>query len=390
MKVLVTHPGLQHSHQMAQALYEHGMLQQYWSGVPVRGPGESAPWWLPSAYRAKVRDVAIPRALRRHPVVFTAMLKLGLHRYAGTAALANAHRVFHLFDSWVAGQIPALRPDVVVAYENSACRTFEQARRIGAHCVLEAPALHRAAAAALVSMPGYDYQSEIDTRKDQEVALADLIITCSGFAASTYADAGVPASKLHPLLLGASVPDGLCRRRQSGNVRFLFAGGVTVLKAVDLLLQAFAMVRQQVPDAELAIAGGGASPALAAAMAATPGVITLGPLPQQALFQQIADADCLVLPSRFDSFGMVVIEALACGTPVLLSDRVGAKEILEEFPGAGWVVPVGVQPLYERMLALATVPAALADARYQASVAGQKYTWARYRSAAAALVNTLC
>src|SRR5437762_10857790 len=118
MKALVTHPGLQHSHQMAQALYEHGMLRQYWSGVPVRGPGEPMPWWLPPEYRAKVREVGIPQALRRHPMWFPGMLKLGLHRqlelnrYLGLSRSAYAHRIFHLFDAWVARQIEVLRPEV--------------------------------------------------------------------------------------------------------------------------------------------------------------------------------------------------------------------------------------------------------------------------------------
>jgi glycosyltransferase involved in cell wall biosynthesis len=150
------------------------------------------------------------------------------------------------------------------------------------------------------------------------------------------------------------------------------------------------MVRARVPEAELAVAGGGADPGLAAALASTPGVTLLGALPQPVLYQELADADCLVLPSRFDSFGMVVAEALACGTPALVSERVGAKEILQEFPRAGWVVQVSAQSLYDRMLELATVRASLDEARQYASLAGEKYTWARYRSAAVATIATLC
>jgi glycosyltransferase involved in cell wall biosynthesis len=324
------------------------------------------------------------------------MLKLGLHRqlglnrYLGLSRSAYAHRIFHLFDAWVARQIEVLRPEVVVAYENSAMRTFEAARRIGARCVLDAPAVHRAAAAAMLELPSDRYQAQINARKDREVELADLVITCSEFAAQSYADAGVPASKLRSILLGASPPANVQRRRTRAGTRFLYAGGLTTLKAVDLLQQAFAMVRARVPEAELAIAGWGAEAPLAAALASTPGVTLLGALPQPALFQEIADADCLVLPSRFDSFGMVVAEALACGTPALVSERVGAKEILLEFPRAGWIVQVSAQSLYDRMLELATVRASLDEARPYASLAGEKYTWARYRRAAVATIATLC
>ncbi|WP_432261528.1 glycosyltransferase family 4 protein [Cupriavidus sp. TMH.W2] len=396
MKALVTHPGLQHSHQMAQALYEQGMLRQYWSGVPVRGPGEPVPWWLPPGYRARVREVGIPQALRRHPLWFPGMLKLGLNRRVGLNRVmglsqsAYAHRIFHLFDDWVARRVEVLRPEVVVAYENSAMRTFEAARRIGARCVLDAPAVHRVTAAAMLNLPPDRCQAEIDARKDREVELADLVITCSEFAAQSYADAGVPASKLRPILLGASAPGNVQRRRARAGTRFLYAGGLTTLKAVDLLQQAFSMVRARVPEAELAVAGWGADPTLAAALASTPGVTLLGALPQPVLFQEIADADCLVLPSRFDSFGMVVAEALACGTPALVSECVGAKEILQEFPRAGWIVQVSAQSLYDRMLELATVRASLDEARQYASLAGEKYTWARYRRAAVATIATLC
>lgn len=170
----------------------------------------------------------------------------------------------------------------------------------------------------------------------------------------------------------------------------MFAGAVRVGKGIDLLLDAFARLRERLPAAELVLAGALVEPELGGRIAAMPGVLQLGALPQPALFQVFADADCFVLPSRFDSFGMVVAEALACGTPVLLSDRVGAKEIIDEFPQAGWVVPLCADALYQRMLALATDRAQLERARAHARVAGQKYTWARYRLSAAETVAALC
>lgn len=390
IKTLVTHPGLQHSHQMAQALYEQDLLGQYWSGVPVSGPGEAPPWWLPAKHRAKLREVAIPRALRRHPVFFPAMLKLGLYRCVGGSPSAYAHRIFHLFDQWVAGQVEAIRPEIVVAYENSALKTFQAARRIGAKCVLEAPAVHHRTAREMLPAQDNRYLAAINAQKDGEVALADLIITCSAFAAQSYEEAGVPANKLKPLLLGASLPDGLARRRTDGNTRFLFAGRVSYLKGSDLLLQAFAKLRSSMPEVELVIAGTIEEPALAAQIAATPGVIHLGALPQRELFQVFADADCFVLPSRFDSFGMVVAEALACGVPVVLSDRVGAKEILNEFPAAGWIIPLSAQALYERMRELSLDRIKLEEARAHACLAGARYSWARYRQEAAKTIAALC
>lgn len=50
-------------------------------------------------------------------------------------------------------------------------------------------------------------------------------------------------------------------------------------------------------------------------------------------------ADALVLPSIYEAFGQVVVESLAAGTPVLVSENVGAKEIIPG--GSGKVLPVG-------------------------------------------------
>ena len=48
----------------------------------------------------------------------------------------------------------------------------------------------------------------------------------------------------------------------------------------------------------------------------------------------------LVLPSRLDGYGLVVNEAMACGTPVIVSDRVGASDTVKK-AGAGLVFPSG-------------------------------------------------
>lgn len=42
-EVFVSHPGLQHAHQLAWSLHERGLLQAFWSGVPVLSDGDALP-----------------------------------------------------------------------------------------------------------------------------------------------------------------------------------------------------------------------------------------------------------------------------------------------------------------------------------------------------------
>src|SRR5205085_368870 len=120
-----------------------------------------------------------------------------------------------------------------------------------------------------------------------------------------------------------------------------FAGATIRRKGIDLLLEAFRGVRTSFPAACLRVVGpsGDASSLLVDGDR----VEVMGAIDQAALARELSEADCLVLPSRHDSYGMVVVEALAAGTPVLVSDMVGAKDLVE--PGVnGWIVPMGDVP----------------------------------------------
>ena len=85
-----------------------------------------------------------------------------------------------------------------------------------------------------------------------------------------------------------------------------------------------------------------------------------------------------MLPSRNDSFGMVVPEALASGTPVLVSDRVGAPRTWSTEGKNGWIVPVDdAGALADRMAWCAGRPGAVRAMR-PACRRGRRADWPLY------------
>jgi glycosyltransferase involved in cell wall biosynthesis len=64
--------------------------------------------------------------------------------------------------------------------------------------------------------------------------------------------------------------------------------------------------------------------------------------------EALVDADLLALPSFHENFGLVVVEALACGTPVIISDEVNIHQEIAD-AGVGAVVPTRVGPLAEAL-----------------------------------------
>ncbi|MDM0077831.1 glycosyltransferase [Variovorax sp. J2P1-59] len=386
--VLVTHPGLQHSHQLALALHERSLLQSFWSGVPVTAQGEPPPWWLPGSFRQKLRHVDIPRGLRRHPARFQVALRVARSMSHNRSSSDTTHRIFHWFDAWAARQILQFRPKVVVAYENAAYHTFKAAKAIGARCVLDAAAFHHQAAAELIGAHATPYTPEINRRKDEEVQMADLILTCSPLAAESYVSNGVSRDKLRPLLLGAEPPPQIpVWQPPQGSPRFVFAGTLCHRKSVDLIVDAFQRLHADGLSYDLEFMGGIGDPSLLSAVQATPNARHTANAPQKELYAVLAQADCLLLPSRSDSFGMVVAEAMACGTPAIVSTQTGAKAMVEAYPGSGWIVEPDAEALYATVRHLIQNPQLLQAARPVAMQSGQAFSWTDYRARAGQLLE---
>jgi glycosyltransferase involved in cell wall biosynthesis len=397
MTVLVTHPGRQHSHQAALGLQEAGLLAGYWAGVPALADQAAR---LPSLLRSRLGRYA-PVPLAPHRVRWLpwtpALRRLGdaLLPPAGSAWIDFA--ACRLFDRWTAASLADVRASAVIACEISALDTFREARRLGWTAILDAPSIHHAAQDRLhgtTDPPAL--HRRITAVKEEEIALADHILTVSELARQTYLDAGVPPGKVHAVPLGADV--ALFTPRPTGEAApahftFLFAGASIHRKGFDLLLAAFTSVANEEKGVHLRLVGprGDAAYVLDQALDRAPldRISAAGAVDQAGLADELHRADCLVLPSRNDSYAMVVAEALAAGVPALVSEMVGAKDLIIEGE-TGWIVPVGdVRALAERMLWCARHAAAVRAMRDACRRAAEAATWPAYHRRLAELVRGL-
>jgi glycosyltransferase involved in cell wall biosynthesis len=125
-------------------------------------------------------------------------------------------------------------------------------------------------------------------------------------------------------------------------IEVLFVGQLISRKGLDLLLSAMAALFPAYPDLSLALVGRGELlPALqrqAEAMEASARVVFESVLPAEVIPERVARADVLVLPSRWDGWGVVVNEALSAGVPVIVSDRCGAADLIRDGVN-GYVFP---------------------------------------------------
>lgn len=227
------------------------------------------------------------------------------------------------------------------------------------------------------------FREVINRRKDAEVELADRVITCSPLAADSYREAGVSDSKLCPMLLGAELPDVMhAWKPHNGPLQYCFAGGLSYRKSIDVILDVFRRLCAENHSVRVSFIGGVAEKQWLGEIEKTPNADYHPNMPQPELFEMLAKADCLLLPSRFDSFGMVVAESMACGTPAIVSTLTGAKAMIEQFPGAGWIVEPDAESLYGCILRHIENRQLLFAAREQALAAAEHFTWQAYRQRA--------
>lgn len=174
----------------------------------------------------------------------------------------------------------------------------------------------------------------------------------------------------------------------------LFVGRIEPLKGVETLIRAMAIMKhkgalKQCPQG-LAIIGGdpNASPkllnaemarlqALCKELGMDDFILFLGKRGQDTLPYYYSAAEVLVMPSHYESFGMVALEAMACGTPVVAS-QVGGLAFLVQDGVNGYVVPDGdPEALGERLTLMIENPDLRNKMGAQAAAYAQDYAWER-------------
>jgi D-inositol-3-phosphate glycosyltransferase len=172
----------------------------------------------------------------------------------------------------------------------------------------------------------------------------------------------------------------------------LFVGRIEPLKGIDTLIQAFALLRQQPAfqqspacivviggDPDLSEETSNAEMARLQAMREQYGmeddVIFLGQRGQDTLPYYYSAAEAVVVPSHYESFGMVALEAMACGTPVVAS-QVGGLAFLVQDGVTGFTVPFDDPlALAERLLALTSDSELRQRMGRQAAEFAREYGW---------------
>jgi glycosyltransferase involved in cell wall biosynthesis len=337
MKVSISVAGQFHAFYLAQQLLKRGFLERLITSYPkfkTRKFGIS---------NNKVKTVLIKEIILRGWGIMPGFIR----RTYDPSFLAA-----QVFDWFASLKIPD--SDIFVGWSSKALRSLRIARKRGMITVLERGSSHIAYNEKILreeyekwGEKGSAIHPKIIEKELREYEEADYISIPSLFVKRTFLEAGVPESKLIHIPYGVDLEDFKQKEKRDSVFRVVCAGGMTLQKGVHYLLQAFSELN--LPGSELLLIGG-ISDEIRPFFKKYEGKFKYVPaVPQSELADYYSQSSVFVLNSVQDGFGMVIIQAMACGLPVIATENTGGPDVVENGK-QGFIIPIrSVEALKEKI-----------------------------------------
>ncbi|MEC4986946.1 MAG: glycosyltransferase family 4 protein [Oscillatoria sp. PMC 1068.18] len=338
--------------------------------------------------------------LSSHPwqeILRIALVKSNLSRPLGFGRTGPINWVYASLDRHVAkDHLQGL--DAVYAYEDGAATTFQAAKQQNILCLYDLPIpFYRtsqaiqaeeaqrfpelASAFQAVQEPAWKIK-----RKEQEIQLADHIFVASSFTKKSLLDLGINPEKISVIPYGSPLEYFQPQTKKDKVFRALFVGRVGPRKGVHYLLSAWQKL--QLKKAELLLVGVQEFPEKWL-FKYEDNFRHIPSVPHHSLNKYYSAANVLVFPSLVEGFGLVILEAMACGIPVITTPNTAGADIITDGK-EGFIVPIrDVEALKEKIAWCYHHPQELAEMGKAARCQAEKLTWDLYRERLASKVKEI-
>jgi glycosyltransferase involved in cell wall biosynthesis len=391
--------------QLARALAARGALTRYvrpyanknraWeralAALPLLGQAYASTFG-----RRRIDDPALA-ALTNEAGVAADVAAAALSRLRGLPSEFRAQHCYRLQESVrlavahaAAGLASAA--DCAVAYVGCGLPAFEALRTRGAtRAVLSYPIAHHRFHRELqreehardpelgVTWPTLaEWPADYERQIDAEIEMADCILVGSTYVRDTFVREGVPAAKIAVAPYGVDLqtfgPAAQREARSDATFRAIFVGQLSQRKGIRYLLNAYRGFRK--PDTELTLVGNVAT----SDAPLRPYANLFRHVPHQtrpALAQRYRESDVFVFPTLLEGMPLVVLEAMACGLPVIVTPN-GPGDIVRDGID-GFIVPARDEAaIADRLERLYADPELRARMGRNASERAREFTWAAY------------
>lgn len=361
--ILLSHSGKQHSYKLALSLENLGLLARFLTSTyydPLRFPDNFFSRFkkLDQILR-KRHEPGLSNKVKRFPIfeVPELVLRVLLKNSKLTSDAVCLRDT--LFDKFVARtQIHDCR--IFWGFQGSCLESLKVAKRKSAVSIVELATGHVNTAIKILqeekqrnpewadSISNLYFPDWYLRRIEKEPIVADYCIVASEFTNKTLIEAGIESSKILKLPLGVDLQKFKFKKRAiKYPFQILFVGGVGQRKGIKYLLDAVRLMNSD--KIKLKIIG----PIVGSGKAFkkySEFYEYLGVLSQENIVKHMYDSDCLVLPSLFEGFGLVIPEAMATGMPVIAGPNSAAPDIVREGVDGFIIRPDDVSGLAEKII----------------------------------------
>jgi glycosyltransferase involved in cell wall biosynthesis len=393
--VTVLQAGARMHYAVPSILARAGRLQHFYTDVHGMLPGLDVLRHLPLSLQPLPLQRLLGRSLPPEippSRVTTCGRSLLWHRLRATLGYTHDYPYASLIQQAIARQFEG----ATVLYSNfinGDIPAFEAARQQGlrtVHEVIISPEVGYVLDEERQALPGLEprqplAQIQAGTERDrQKWALSDLILVPSPYVQQAMERLGVPRDRVQVVPYGLAA-DWCTESPNPQPGRILYVGSVRLLKGCHYLAAATRILQQRRVPCEVRVVGSYRPEAIA--HPAFQGPTYVGPVPRAQIQQEFLQADLLVFPTLCDSFGLVQLEAMACGLPVIATPHCGA---VVRHGIDGLIVPIrDAVALADRIEQLVSDRPLRQTMAIQARQRAQAFTWNQYGDRLLAALTTL-
>jgi glycosyltransferase involved in cell wall biosynthesis len=373
MRVTVSVGGRFHAFDLAAQLHKRGYLCALITSYPAF---KAKQWGLPGEKLSTViSNEILSRAFQRLPLDAVTRAKL-------------QYCLAERYDRLAAERIPR-GTEIFVGWSGMSLYSLRRAKSLGAKVVIERGSTHIEYQREVLQAEyrtlgvGGGVPSAVVQKELREYEEADCIVVPSSFARRTFLERGVSPEKVFQIPYGVATTSFEPMPKEDNVFRVIHCGAITLRKGVHYLLRAFRELN--LPNSELWLIGKVApemKPFLAQYGASN--VILKGVFPQSQLPSLYAQGSAFCLCSIEEGLALVLLQAIACGLPVICTPNTGGEDLVTEGVN-GFIVPArDIEGLKERLKHLHEHP----DLREAISLSNRSIdrknlNWDRYGEAVA-------
>jgi starch synthase len=353
MKIVISHPhGNQNTNRAVSLLEKLNLLDSFWTTIAIPFNLKYLKKRHFSGVRfKKIRLNLIKELLRK----FFEILNLKKF-YHFEQSIFSTYSVYKDLDIRVSKYIKSNTKniDAIYSYEDCALNSFEVAKKIGIKTIYDLTSPYWILKEKLLKeevnlQPQWNLTtSEISSikknlNKDKEILLSDQIIVASNFSARSLKYFKKKDLNIKIIPYGCPKPIGnkINRRSINEKLKIIFAGRLVLSKGIQYLIES--LYKTDLPWV-LEIAGSCPEPPeqiskILSLFLKDSRCKFLGQISNDNLLERMRNCHVLMLPSLYEGFGQVLLEAISCGLPVITTENTGGLDFIKNGYN-GFITPI--------------------------------------------------